>query len=141
MSLDFKLSDIADYETVCWIEDDQEGKRMNPVTEGLIFATMAIGIGEITKTNVEEFYGRLMVYERLRGAMLRVPNPVEDAEPAFIDRPFTFDEVVAHIGLRTNVFPKEPMGRWTKRVMEDAIADEKRAREYRARQAALVTAQ
>lgn len=109
MSLDWQVDKIADYKTVCWIptgEVDSEGeprKRLNPVTEALIWATISVGIGEITAANAQEFYARLSAYERVSGALLIMPNDDGTAS----DHLITPADILAHVGLVTNVFPKE----------------------------------
>lgn len=102
MSLDFRLSDIEDYENVCWLDEDQ----MNPVTKALIFATMAVGLSGITEANAEEFFGRLRVVESTQGTYL-----VGAAPSRFI----TPEMVRQHIGLATNV-SDESRSQWVKRV-------------------------
>jgi hypothetical protein len=110
MSLDWQVDGIANYESVCWIptgEVDSEGeprKWLNPVTEALIWATISVGIGEITAANAQEFYARLSTYERTTGAaFLRQPND----DGSVSDYHITPADILAHVGLRTNVFPKE----------------------------------
>ena len=111
MSLDYYLADIENWKDVCEVPSlDQHGKqrfaddgaplvRMNPMTESLIWALMAIGKSSITKKNVAEVYMRLHVYESMFGSFL-----MENGN----DRPFTPDDVKAHIGLRTNVTNTTP---------------------------------
>lgn len=69
--------------------------RMHPRTESLIFATMFIDMGTITRLNWKEFYTRLYMYERTCGAMRRNAK----GEPLF----FTPEDVRLHIGLSCNV--------------------------------------
>jgi hypothetical protein len=89
MALTWTLDQIKDYEEVCWIED-----RLNPVTEALIWATMAVGIPQITDDNADEFYDRLHRWERLVAYYV-----IEGGKGP---RPITREEVKAHIGLHTN---------------------------------------
>lgn len=120
MSLSYELSNIDNYESVCFEEIDGK-RRKKPVTEALIFHTMGAGIGEITEKTLAEFYARVNAREKLHGAM--VTNPELDAEgeiagwtPYFI----TEDDVRAHLGLTTNVFPYVPRSDWATRLIEDA---------------------
>lgn len=68
------------------------------MTQGLIFTTMSVGINEITKDNVGEFFARTQMVERVDGRTC-----VQDSEgnPVFT----TLADVVRHIGLRTNASP------------------------------------
>lgn len=68
-------------------------RRQWPTTDALIWATMAIGIGEITEQNYEEFYRRLHTIEETAGTFLN-----HEGKPSFI----TLAEVKRRIGLRTN---------------------------------------
>lgn len=103
MSLDFHLEPIENYESTCY---DDTG-MMRPVTHSLIYATIVVGLGEITEKNAEEFYARLNCWERLNGTYMR------NAEgPIFI----TPAEVRAHIGLKTNV-PNETPTQFVKRTI------------------------
>lgn len=51
MPLTYDLTKIADYKTRCWLSNG----GINPVTERLIFMTMAVDIGEIKDSNWREF--------------------------------------------------------------------------------------
>jgi hypothetical protein len=104
MSLTWDLQNIKDYKTVCWIETgekDDKGEpvtRLNPVTNTLIWMTMAVKLGSITEANAADFYGRLRIMEKLDGPFL---YKIENGEK--IDRYFTPEEIHAHIGLVCNV--------------------------------------
>lgn len=94
MSLNWDLRDVKD--EACWIKvrTDEEGsteKRMHPITEGIIFLTLAVDMGEITEKNHEEFFLRLRMWETCRGCLLTRDTPV------------TLKEVRDRIGLRVNV--------------------------------------
>jgi len=89
MSLNFNLSQIKDHETFCWNAQGQ----INPVTQTLIFLTMFTGLNKITPSNFGEFLRRVMLWERVYGALL-----MDDGW----DRPITADDITAHIGLSTN---------------------------------------
>lgn len=82
MALRWNLDAIKDKETICF-----NGDYLNPLTEGLIWATILVGMGTITEENAEEFYHRLQFVNRL------------DKEPDNI----TLTTIQEHIGLRTNV--------------------------------------
>lgn len=121
MSLDWNLTGIKDYNEVCWITDDKGEKRLDGVTQTIIWATMAVGIGTITEANAPEFFARISIIEDMDGAWMIGPDgPVR----------FTYEDVVRHIGLKTNVFPEETRAKWIKRqvtrVMDDRVREAQR---------------
>jgi hypothetical protein len=97
MSLSFHLDKITDYETRCWTDGDG-GRRMNLVTEVLVFATMSTGINRITEKNADEFYARVDMLQRIYGAFLYRGDGS--------DKLLTPEDVQAHIGLATNASAK-----------------------------------
>lgn len=102
MSLDYDLTRIpADRRAAYPAAPTGE---MNHVTQSLIFATMATGIGEITEATAREFYFRLSFW-----------NALHDVIP---DARRTYAEVLDHIGLRTNVFPAITRNTFLKRMGE-----------------------
>jgi hypothetical protein len=104
MSLDFDVRKMRNFEVLTsmpqvdtkgeWKED---GERWHHITEALVFATMAIGIGSITATNWIEFYQRLHAVELVSGPYLR-RHKDRYHEANYI----TPLEVYMHIGLHTN---------------------------------------
>jgi len=96
MSLDYNLKKIKNQQSYCYVETDK-GRRLNPVTNTLVWYTLVIGMGTITKRNADEFFDRVRRFEELSGPGLRA-----NGEP----RPITLEDVRGHIGLETNVFPK-----------------------------------
>jgi hypothetical protein len=103
MSLDYSFKNIDGYEELCY-----EGDDLSPVTKALVFATMSTHIGEITEKSYEEFYARLHTFEKLHGPFV-----------SYSDGPkhITLDQVKAHIGLKTNVFPEKTRNQWLKDVI------------------------
>jgi hypothetical protein len=95
---------ITDHPTI-------EGK-WHPVTDALIWMTMAVGMGEITEKNADKFADRLLAYQALNGACLRGP----DGE-VYI----TSEDVKNHIGLSTNVFPMETDAQFAKKLRRIAM--------------------
>jgi hypothetical protein len=94
MSLDWAVEDVKDWETVCWIEGTKpDTKRLNPITEILIWATMHVGINEITEKNAEKFHSRLMQLHEIGQAIGY--NKDGDYTPSL-------EEIKQHIGLGTN---------------------------------------
>jgi hypothetical protein len=92
MSLDYDFTRI-DRESVYWTQE-----RTNVVTEAMIFMTMAHTVWDLTVEEAPECFSRIYAWERTRGAMIGLP----DGEYRLI----TWPDVVGHIGLRTNAFPK-----------------------------------
>lgn len=136
MSLNYDLSKIKDYDAVCWTEAKEDAawsptkkgdKVMNPITNALIWVTMQIGIGEITEENAVEFYSRIHFSEKLFGT-----NLSNGGEPYFL----TFEDVRRHIGLKTNVFPKETDAKWGARLIKTFVAEQRSKIERAAKNAA-----
>lgn len=95
MALNWNVEKIDNYETVCWIgEKGSDDRRMNPVTEALIFNSMAIDIGLITDDNAAEVFARTRILESINGGML-----IKDGKESKI----TIEDIKAHVGLSTNV--------------------------------------
>lgn len=65
-----------------------------PITNALIWATMAVQMGDITENNYEEFYRRLHIIESKNGTFLNEPG----GEPYFI----TKAAIKRRIGFHTN---------------------------------------
>lgn len=86
MPLTWNIGDVDDFEQ---IKSDEEW----PVTEALIFATMAVGIHHITESTVDEFVRRLSMWQEVAGGMLW-----QYGENWFI----TEDDVRRRIGMSTN---------------------------------------
>jgi hypothetical protein len=92
MPLNWEIGKCKDWET---LKSDQEW----PVTNALIWASMSVGIREITEENLPEYYARIHTWESLKGAFLRHRNPVTKQTE---DRPITIDDLRKRIGLWTN---------------------------------------
>lgn len=91
--------------------------KWHPVTDTLIWATMAVDIGAITEDNVDEFADRLLAVQAVSGPWMNS----EDG-PFYITR----EDVRNHIGLRTNV-SKKSAAQFAKRLAEMAVEEGKRA--------------
>lgn len=135
MSLDYNFSAIEAFKT------DREsivGDDAWPITQAIVFSTMAVGIGNLNAANLPEFWARLSTYESLVGTFLRAfptieksDGTVEDVDGPSVPRPITFDELKLRVGLTTNVFPMETRAKWLKRVisshLDDVVRGAKRA--------------
>lgn len=96
MSLNYKLTGIKDWETVCAHPDNPD--HLNPITDALIWGTIYVDLGSITEANVPKWIDRLRQLAviddyLLVGAGGAKRNPTEA-------------ELRSHIGLTTNVSPK-----------------------------------
>ena len=96
MALNYELGKILNFKQVCF-----RNSKMNPVTHALIFATMAVGLNEITKQKWKKFYSRLHVWEKVNGTYL-----TKNGLPIYI----TAEEVKEHIGLSTNASQTTALG-------------------------------
>jgi hypothetical protein len=126
MRLIWDLSNIKNYESVCWVDGDEGDIRLNPVTETLIYATLSVGLGSITEKNLDEFVGRFRVMERLQGPFMRNGDGS--------DSRLTDDELAAHVGLVTNV-SNETRAAWARRIFvnKQTSETERFARSFRRR--------
>jgi hypothetical protein len=102
MSLRWDVSNVKDFETVCYVtvEEDMPMRGLkvgdeviHPVTEALVWHTIGIGMGEISDENAADFYARVSLVETLFGASVS-----KGGEP----KPITREDVLAHVGLFTN---------------------------------------
>lgn len=90
MSLNWNVSKVANHDTVCFTQPDEDGNReMRSLTNTLIWATIAVDLGSIKATNIDEWLFRLQGLAIAYG----------DSGWADITRA----ELQAHIGLSTNV--------------------------------------
>ena len=99
MPLRWNIEQVKDYETACWIENDDDTARIHPLTDALIQGTMFIGLGSITDKNYQKVYTR---YEMARFASEAVYTEFDKKKGYFVGRQITLEEVKAHIGLWTN---------------------------------------
>lgn len=124
MSLDWKITEICDYETLCWktpqpgeLETNtrsfagrpvtKDGRILNMITHALIWGCLEIGIHEITPHNYEEWY------IRYRSARLAYGSAGVG---------ITVEDVKAHVGLWTNAFPNTTAARFNK-ALGEILAD------------------
>ena len=92
MGLNYNLSKIAGWETLCL-----EGQNLNACTQALLWASLQVGMPQISAKNFREFFSRISEVERAFG-----PMRGNDVGPLY----FTEAEVEAHIGLSVNVRPE-----------------------------------
>ena len=95
---------------------------MSSVTHSLIFLTMSIGMGAITKKNWMEFYGRVRATEALHGAARNQwDEETREFTPVFIAP----RDVKDHIGLSTNG-GRMTVAKWRKNLLEGFTRDAER---------------
>ena len=83
-----------------------------PITNALIWLTMAVDMGKITDTNIGEFYARTKVWEAVTGAMV---TKIGDDKDTLEDYFLTFADIHKRIGLSTNV-SNVTTTNWFKRI-------------------------
>lgn len=89
MALNWNLSKIANKDTVCFSDHGDGESRLSGLTHNLIWATIAVDLGEITAKNVDEWRFRLNCIALVYG------------DPSWAE--ITREDIAAHIGLSTNV--------------------------------------
>ena len=115
MALTWNVSKVENHEVVT--TDPNDPNKWHPLTEALIWATMFIGMYEITKKNHEEFYARVFVQERV-GGTYRMSLQKDGVRPVPLYT--TLEEVKSHIGLYTNVSMKTLAQFW-KGIKKEAL--------------------
>lgn len=118
MSLNWDLTKIKNYEELCWEKNEDDTVRLNPVTDSLIWISMAIGIGKFTEEMAPEIYARISMYEKLFGAMMCKFGD-NGKESVYL----TPEDVNDHIGLSTNV-SKDTMASFRKRIADNFIREQ-----------------
>lgn len=103
MALTWNVERIADHAVITTLlyEDGEpviwDGeKRWHPVTEALVWRSMACGFNAITEANVMEVFVRVAAWDAVNGSGIRM-----NGEPYAI----TLNDVRRHIGLGTNATP------------------------------------
>ena len=119
MSLDFDVSKIENYEELTTYETKDGKKIWHPVTSSIIHMCMGIGIGGITKKNWKQFYIRVSMWEKIHGPML-IRGEFEPGDKA---NNLTPEEIKAHIGLTTNVYPDRTDAQFRKQLFDSFTRD------------------
>lgn len=114
MALHYDLTAIADW------NDLTKGAEWSK-TEGLIFATMSIGMDEITAENAGEFYARIKILEGAIDSFVSVLE--EGGIRAYF---FTVEDITRRIGLSTNG-GRETRTKFLGRMLKIRMADFERA--------------
>ena len=72
----------------------------HPITQALVFATVYIGMSEITLDNAREFWRRIDAWQRGFGPMCEVPD--NRTKSGWRKHMLTYQNIRDHIGLETN---------------------------------------
>jgi hypothetical protein len=94
MPLNWDLAKVENWNDLFTTEENGN-RRMIFKNERIVMHTMAIGVRSITEKNWEKFYGRVQMWERIKGAGYYTH---EGHQPIYT----TQDDVKRMIGLETN---------------------------------------
>lgn len=103
MALLAEYDQIKGFKSLCYEKVD-EGLRLNPITQTLVFSTMYIFMDSITEKNWEQFYERIGAWERAFGPMTSIMD--RRFKKMWREQYITPKDVRDHIGLSVNVAPK-----------------------------------
>jgi hypothetical protein len=132
MALHWSVANIKNSDDVCWLTATKNSvmdgrvrgeEYLHPITNTLIWATMAIGLSEITAENLDEWEARYaLAYQTRWLSPLSVWNgqpvgPNGENAHCFTERYITRGDLERHIGLSTNA-NDESNSAWRKRVIE-----------------------
>ena len=92
MALNWSIAEVENYEELL-----DENKCLKAPFEGIVLATIQVGLDEITNKNWEEFYKRINFVEKVTGCYY-----YKDGKPLYI----TQDEIKRLIGMHTNATKK-----------------------------------
>ena len=124
MALRWNIEKIENHEELCQTKiTTPEGEaryQLAIITACIIWNMMAIDIGSITESTVEEVILRTMLRQKLEGALAFQPPNTEDQErvPLYI----TPQDIRDHIGLSTNV-STEGRARWKNKIWKVLMID------------------
>lgn len=127
MSLDWDLKEIDAWQALCRVVDDEGEERLNPVTEVLIFAALAVGLQRITEKNIDQWELRIEMLSqmgrflgtRIEGGRTERWNPGRK-------------DLEAHIGLSTNVGPEKTLAQFRTRLVKQVELEARSALYHRA---------
>ena len=103
MALHWNLENVENWKQLFKEEDEHGNSEMKSVHERILMHTMNVGIREINEKNWKKFYGRVYMWERVKGAGYYTREN-DQLKPIYV----TEDDVKRMIGLWTNAseFPK-----------------------------------
>ena len=92
-----------------------------PVTNGIIWATMSLGMGTIDESTIYEFCVRLAIWQKMFSPFLYQDYGDGNRKP----RPIVYEDVVLRMGLSTNV-GTESKAKWKNRMMANLRSNAER---------------
>lgn len=123
MSLDWSVSEVANFKERCWDDVPAElqrhhGKRkLNSDTEMCVWGAMFLGLSGIRANNVDEWIWRSEFCRRLNIGWMQQFEDDEDGKSRVVYCYPTAQAVTDHIGLRTNV-SNESRTKWRNRIIK-----------------------
>ena len=104
------------------IENREEKQKSNPFLDGLMWATMYIGMPKLSEKNLLEFYARTKLYDRVIGHIWSDSH--DDSGHLQHNFP-TLDQVRDFIGLQTNATPYTKAGFFSqlKKMLENSYKE------------------
>jgi hypothetical protein len=127
MSLNWSVKAVKNADDICYFTATKtriydgvtRGEEYtHPITDSLVWATMSLGLNEITAENVDEWEKRLALAYEVAWISKSVVfgGYEEDGNIKWEPRMITRADLVNHIGLETNASYESPSA-WRKRVM------------------------
>ena len=118
MALHYNTTGIPESITTSPFNKDE----WHPVTHYLMFSTMTIGMGEITKQNAPEFFRRVAIIQKIYGPALTYRDPLNKER---VEAYVTLEDITNHIGLKTNVstISKAEFNKKALAILEDRAVD------------------
>lgn len=128
MPLNWSVKTVKDADDVCYFTATKtrtfdgvvRGEEYtHPITDSLVWATMSLGLNEITVANIDEWEKRLALAYNVGWISKSVvfAGFADDGDIKWEPRMLTRDDLERHIGLETNA-SYESGSAWRKRVME-----------------------
>lgn len=140
MPLNWSVKNVKNADDVCYFTATKNSvvhgltrgeEYVHPITNTLVFATMAMGLNEITEANIDEWESRLgLAYEvGWISKMVVYGGDDENGNHKWEPRMLTRTDLERHIGLETNA-TEESAAAWRKRVWQEVEARGKKELKY-----------
>ncbi len=114
MSLDWSIDRVKDYKTRCWVAAEKKGRvKLADDTDFLVWATMVVDLGSITKTNWPEWAFRLQVLKQCQYPLSHTYSKDGGTSEYWL----TIQQIKDHIGMGTNVTTL-PRGKWLRKILK-----------------------
>lgn len=102
MGIRYDLTNVANFESLCYRRKVDGEIKLNPVTHTFIFASLSLGFCEITEKNADEIFERFWIFEQCFGVYINTSEILPGGRMITIPRRIRLEDVRAHIGLRVN---------------------------------------